>query len=183
MFDSKELEVLDPSECLRLLRGVSIGRIVFIAKALPAVHPVRFVFDGDSVLFRTTNGTKFAAAERKDIVAFEVDDIDAAGGRGWSVTLVGHAESVTDAAELQRLEALELPAWAPEDDSHFVRIWVEVIQGRRLIPRAPRARVADDEPSQPAYVHAGDHADSREAGGSPAPLPGSLLGVPRHLAT
>lgn len=183
MFDSKELEVLDPSECLRLLRGVSIGRIVFIAKALPAVHPVRFVFDGDSVLFRTSDGTKLAAAERKDIVAFEVDDIDSAQGRGWSVTLVGHAESVTDPYELERLEALHLPAWSPPDDSHFVRIWVEIIQGRRLVPRAARKSDGDGDPTRAGFVHAGDHADSRDAGGSPDPLPGSLLGAPRHLAT
>jgi len=139
MFDSKGLEVLAPSECLRLLGEVGIGRIVFIAQALPAIHPVQFVFDGDSVLFRTTEGFKLAAAARHDIVAFEVDDIDPEFGRGWSVTVVGHAESVTEPYEIDRLSSLPLQAWATGEDEHFVRVFVETIQGRRLVPQRLQA--------------------------------------------
>lgn len=139
MFDTKGLEVLEPSECLRLLSEAPIGRVVFTDQALPAVQPVNFVVDGDSVLLRTADGSKLAAAARNAIVAFEVDDIDLTDAQGWSVTVVGHAETVTDPAEIDRLSALPLHHWAPEEGSHFVRIWMEIIQGRRLLPRTASA--------------------------------------------
>ena len=78
---STESEVLGPAECRRLLETVSIGRIVFTVGALPAVHPVYFIVDGDEILFRTNSATKLAAATRNGIVAFEVDAFDDATGR------------------------------------------------------------------------------------------------------
>ena len=78
---SVENEVLGLAECQRLLGTVSIGRIVFTVGALPAVHPVNFVVDGDEILFRTNSATKLAAATRNAIVAFEVDAFDGATAR------------------------------------------------------------------------------------------------------
>ncbi|WP_020576615.1 pyridoxamine 5'-phosphate oxidase family protein [Actinopolymorpha alba] len=139
MFDSKGLEVLQPTECLRLLSEAPIGRIVFTDQALPAVQPVNFVLDGDSVVIRTAVGSKLAAAARNSIVAFEVDDIDLKYQRGWSVTVVGHAEMVTDTSEIDRLSTLPLRPWAPGERNHFVRIRMELIHGRRICPPAQAA--------------------------------------------
>ncbi len=139
MFDTHGLEVLSPSECLRLLGEVPIGRVVFTDQALPAVQPVNFVVDGDCVVLRTADGSKLAAAARNAIVAFEVDEIDVEDARGWSVTVVGHAEAVTDEAEVARLSSLPIPSWSPEESVHFIRIGMEIIQGRRLMPRTAGA--------------------------------------------
>jgi len=65
---SVENEVLGLAECQRLLETVAIGRIVFTVGALPAVHPVNFVVDGDEILLRTNSATKLAAATRNAIV-------------------------------------------------------------------------------------------------------------------
>ena len=139
MFESAGLEVLEPSECLRLLSGASLGRIVFTDQALPAVQPVNFLMDGDAVLLRTTVGSKLDAAARNAIVAFEVDEIDLDKHRGWSVTVIGHAEVIADPVEIDRLSCLPLHAWSPTDRNHFIRIRMEIIQGRRIAPPASRA--------------------------------------------
>jgi nitroimidazol reductase NimA-like FMN-containing flavoprotein (pyridoxamine 5'-phosphate oxidase superfamily) len=130
--DSAGLEVLGPSECLALAETMPIGRIVFTDRALPAVQPVNFVLDDGCVIIRTVEGTKLAAALRDTIVAFETDDYDARAESGWSVTVVGRAESVVDAAESARLARLPLRSWSPGNRAHFIRIRPEYITGRRI---------------------------------------------------
>lgn len=130
--DSNGLEVLSSDECLVLAGTVSIGRIVFTDRALPAVQPVNFVLDNGCVIIRTTEGTKLAAATRHAIVAFEVDDFDSNAQAGWSVTLVGRAEPVRDPAESDRLAGLPLRSWASGARVRFIRIIPELVNGRRL---------------------------------------------------
>ncbi|MEQ7125834.1 pyridoxamine 5'-phosphate oxidase family protein [Actinopolymorpha sp. B11F2] len=138
MFESAGLEVLEPAESLRLLGDVPIGRIVFTDQAMPAVQPVNFIIDGDAVLIRTAPGSKLDAAARNAIVAFEVDDIDQDNERGWSVTVIGHAEMVTDEAELARVSGLPLRSWSPDERNHLIRIRMEIIQGRRIVTMPAR---------------------------------------------
>ena len=127
-----ELEVLSPEECISLAATMPIGRIVFTDRALPAVQPVNFLIDDGSVIIRTTQGSKLAAATRNAIVAFEIDEFDRRSQAGWSVTLVGRAQSVRDPAESARLAGLPLQTWAPGARDRFIRIRPEHISGRRL---------------------------------------------------
>lgn len=141
--DSAGLEVLTPSDCLTLARTVPIGRIVFTEQALPAVQPVGFVIDDGCVIIRTAEGTKLAEALRSAIVAFEVDDFDAQTEAGWSVTVVGHAESVLDPEEAARLSRLPLRVWAPGRRHLFIRIRPEYMTGRRIRSQLNSAGAGD----------------------------------------
>jgi nitroimidazol reductase NimA-like FMN-containing flavoprotein (pyridoxamine 5'-phosphate oxidase superfamily) len=133
-----ELEVLSPEECISLAATMPIGRIVFTDRALPAVQPVNFLIDDGTVIIRTAQGSKLAAATRNAIVAFEIDEFDHLSQAGWSVTLVGRAQSVRDPAESDRLARLPLHTWAPGPRDRFIRIRPEHISGRR-IPAAIRS--------------------------------------------
>ena len=150
--DSAGLEVLSPGDCLALAQTTPIGRIVFTHQALPAVQPVHFLLDDGCIVIRTGERTRLAAALRGTVVAFEIDEYDAGTESGWSVTVVGRAESVVDAAESARLALLPLRTWAPGDGDRFVRIRPEHITGRRI-------RVAEmannDERPGPAPVEVG----------------------------
>ncbi|WP_344858971.1 pyridoxamine 5'-phosphate oxidase family protein [Planomonospora alba] len=130
--DSAGLQVLSREECVRLLASRPIGRIVFTDRALPAVQPVNFCLDGEDIVIRTTVGSKLAAATRRTVVAFEVDEFDPAGRTGWSVTVVGHARAVEEPVEIERLAALPLAPWAPGSRDHFIAITTEQVSGRRL---------------------------------------------------
>ncbi|MFI9591801.1 pyridoxamine 5'-phosphate oxidase family protein [Nonomuraea sp. NPDC052265] len=130
--DSSGLQVLSREECLRLLSSTPIGRIVFTDRALPAVQPVNFCLDGESVVIRTSIGSKLAAATRHAVVAFEADEFDPAMRTGWSVTAVGHARAVTDPAETARLAALPLFPWAPGSRDHYIVVDAEQVSGRRI---------------------------------------------------
>jgi nitroimidazol reductase NimA-like FMN-containing flavoprotein (pyridoxamine 5'-phosphate oxidase superfamily) len=126
------LEVLGDAESLELLASMPVGRLVVTEQALPNVLPVSFVVDGRALIVRTSPDSRLASATRGTVVAFEADDIDLTTRSGWSVTVVGHATHVTDAAELDRLETLPLRPWAACRGDRFIRIEIELVRGRRL---------------------------------------------------
>ncbi|WP_214110454.1 pyridoxamine 5'-phosphate oxidase family protein [Acrocarpospora catenulata] len=127
--ESTGLRTLSRQECLRLLAVTPIGRIVFTDRALPAVQPVNYLLDGETIVIRTAGGSRLAAATREAIVAFEVDDIDPVTRTGWSVTVLGLARGVTDPAERRRLAALPLLPWARGDADHFIVLTADRVSG------------------------------------------------------
>jgi nitroimidazol reductase NimA-like FMN-containing flavoprotein (pyridoxamine 5'-phosphate oxidase superfamily) len=128
-----DMEVLSREESLALLASVPVGRIVFTVRALPAVQLMNFVVDNGGIVIRTGPGTKLAATLRNGVVAFETDEIDSARSTGWSVTVIGRIQEITDPFELERLDAALTP-WAPGEREHFLKITPEVVTGRRLTP-------------------------------------------------
>ncbi|MGR6915533.1 pyridoxamine 5'-phosphate oxidase family protein [[Actinomadura] parvosata] len=129
--DSAGLQVLTHEECMRLLPSRPIGRIVFTDRALPAVQPVNFCLNDQDIVIRTAAGSKLAAATRRSVVAFEVDDFDTEARSGWSVTVVGYARVADDPAEIARLRDLPLTPWARGRD-HFIVITSVEATGRRV---------------------------------------------------
>jgi len=133
MSSARLLDVLDRHECVRLLGTVPFGRVVHTDRALPACTPVNFTLFGSSVVFRTTPHSRLAAATNDMVVAFQADDIDQTRRAGWSVLVTGLASAVRDVGTLVRLERLGLASWAGNDPSHWVRIALTEITGRRLV--------------------------------------------------
>ena len=130
--DRNGLEVLDRTECLRLLSHRRFGRLGISLEALPTILPVNYWFDGTSIYVRTSAGTKLDAALHDTVIAFEVDETDVMEHAGWSVVVTGVAREVTDADELARVQAAPLPRWAPTPGNHVIAISTELVSGRRL---------------------------------------------------
>jgi nitroimidazol reductase NimA-like FMN-containing flavoprotein (pyridoxamine 5'-phosphate oxidase superfamily) len=137
--DGSALEQLSKDECLQLMASVSVGRIIYTRRALPAVELVNFAFDHGDIIIRTQGGGKLAAATQHSVVAFEVDRLDAAQQTGWSVTAIGESQEVTDSGDIARLKAIGLSSWAAGVRDHFIRISPEILNGRRLLACAPQA--------------------------------------------
>jgi nitroimidazol reductase NimA-like FMN-containing flavoprotein (pyridoxamine 5'-phosphate oxidase superfamily) len=127
-----ELVELTRSECLRLLAGGVIGRVVFTDSALPTVQPVNYVLDDEEIIFRTANGSKLAAATRNAVVAFQLDHFDTTTRSGWSVLGVGEAYEVVDPARLAELEDLQPDPWVRDRDAHVLCIPPSILTGRRV---------------------------------------------------
>lgn len=92
--------------CLRLLAGGVPGRVVSSTAALPSAQPVTYVLDRGEIVHRAADGSEFAAATRRAVVAFEADDIDRDALTGWSVLGVGETYEVTDPVRPAGLAAL-----------------------------------------------------------------------------
>jgi len=133
--EDRDIEVLGEAECLALMGTVPLGRIVFTEGALPAVQPVTFVLVGGEVFIPTKRGAKVVAASRGAVVAFEVDDFDAASRTGWNVTVVGASRVISDPGEVARLDRLGVQPWAPSDAHCYIGIQIRVVGGRRISRR------------------------------------------------
>jgi uncharacterized protein len=75
------IDVLDRTECYRLLRECRLGRVAVRLTNELVILPVYYALLDDDIVFRTSSGTKLNAALLRTTVAFEVDHDDP----GWSV--------------------------------------------------------------------------------------------------
>lgn len=130
--DHSGLEILGLDDCRTLLGRAEVGRIVFTHHALPAIQPVNFVLHGEHIVFKTSRTSRLFTAVTGAIVAFEVDKVDTASRKGWSVVVVGPARLVTAPAELSELGALPLRSWAPGERDQFIVVRPRLITGRRV---------------------------------------------------
>lgn len=101
------MTILDANVCWDLLRSADVGRLAVSIMDQPDIFPINFVVDHGTVVFRTAEGTKLAAAVLGRAVAFEVDGFDAQAGEAWSVVVKGAAKEVARMMEV--VEATELP--------------------------------------------------------------------------
>jgi uncharacterized protein len=124
------LGVLDPAKCFRLLSTQTVGRVVYTDGALPAVAPVNYALDGHRIIFRTSPLSRLALGVVDQVVAFEVDSLDAEVRTGWSVVVTGIARALIDSGELTRAAALQLSPWAGGERALFVCITPGVVTGR-----------------------------------------------------
>ncbi|ONI83382.1 hypothetical protein ALI22I_33210 [Saccharothrix sp. ALI-22-I] len=131
MYDSAGLQVLSREECLKLLGTAAIGRLVYTDRALPVVHPVVFVLDGERVVLRVPEGSATLVA-RDTIVAFQIDDVAPDLSRGWTVMAVGHVTEVEEERQLQRLRQLPLASRGYGGRDRYLIVDLEVLSGRRI---------------------------------------------------
>jgi len=141
----QQIEVLDRERCLGLLETVRVGRLVFTEDAVPAVQPVNFRMHRGHVVIRVAGGAKLAAATGNAVVAFQADELDPDLRCGWSVTVVGHTNLITDVTELVELSGTFLQPWVDGRRDHFVRIATEKVTGRRLHISSVQPCVAGDD--------------------------------------
>ena len=130
--DDSALKQLTRDECLQLMTSAPVGRIIYTRQALPAVELVNFAIYNGDIIIRTDHSGKLAAATRGAVVAFEADSLDNERHVGWSVTVVGQSQEVTDPNEIGRLKQIGLRSWVPGDQEHFIRISPGILNGRRL---------------------------------------------------
>ncbi|MFJ5777040.1 pyridoxamine 5'-phosphate oxidase family protein [Streptomyces sp. NPDC093094] len=133
---SRQSHELDRFEALRLLGGVSLGRIVFTDRALPQIRPVNHVLDGEDIVIRTHAGAALTlqtslADGQGVVVAYEADSIDPDSHAGWSVVVTGYARLVTEPDELARYRTMLRP-WVDRAMEYAVRIHPELVTGLRL---------------------------------------------------
>jgi hypothetical protein len=129
--EAGDLLRLTRAACLQLLGTKSTGRLAYIAReGMPDIVPVNYALDGDDLLIRSGPGPKLQAAERREHVAFEVDDIDEQTHTGWSVVVSGIAERL--AWEDCARRGLPEP-WATGSRRHAILITPQRIEGRQLL--------------------------------------------------
>lgn len=127
----REVE-LEAPECWRLLSTCPVGRLGFTDRALPVIRPSHFVVRDGELIIATLGDRKVFSADRRDVVAFEVDEYDAQTMQGWWVGTVGRARLITDGREIEALDRLCFTPWSGRSDRHYIGVRISVLHGRRL---------------------------------------------------
>ncbi|NLA35803.1 MAG: pyridoxamine 5'-phosphate oxidase family protein [Actinobacteria bacterium] len=130
--DEYGMEYLDESQCLELLASQEHGRLAIAIANHPDIFPINHVVDEGTVVFRTAEGTKLAAAVLGSSVAYEVDGYEPSEGIAWSVVVKGRAMEIEALEDLLRSEDLPLFPWHVSPKRRFVRIVPAEITGRRF---------------------------------------------------
>lgn len=133
---------LTEGECWRLLESVSIGRVVFTHRAMPAIRPVNHFIESRTIIIRTHLGAAIASRAteqapaglgkaRGSVVCYEADELDPVRHTGWSVIATGLARLVTDPADIARY-ATAIEPWIAGDMDQAVVIEPQFLSGIRL---------------------------------------------------
>lgn len=128
---SKQVRELTAAESWRRLSGVSLGRIVFSMRALPAIRPASHLVDEGDIIIRGHPETPVGNAAGQ-VVAYEADEFDPGAHLGWSVIVTGLATAIDDPAETARFDVLLRP-WVRRAASALVRITPEILTGYEVI--------------------------------------------------
>lgn len=134
---SEQAQELPVHECWAMLRGVSVGRLALWVTDHPDIFPINFAVDHGTLVFRTGQGTKLAAALGETPVALEADGVDATSGIAWSVVVKGSAALIDSTEEVLDSFSLMLFPWQSGRKETFIRITPTSITGRKFKVVAP----------------------------------------------
>ena len=132
------VEMLDESECLRLVSTQVIGRLAFVGSFDLTVQPVNYRLVDGAILFRTAQDSLTGEDLRTGIehaeykVAFEVDSFDDQAREGWSVLIQGPAHHLDSAPERENALTAGVESWPGGEKEHFIKITPVRITGRRV---------------------------------------------------
>lgn len=126
--------VLTEAESWELLDGSAFGRLGVSVANQPEIFPINYYADGDTILFRTSEGTKLLELTINSHVAFEADAYT--DEWAWSVIVKGRAHVIENQEEIFEADQLPLTPWIPTLKYIYVRITPTEITGRRFL-RAP----------------------------------------------
>ena len=128
-FTHSPVEILDVATCWDLLGRRTVGRLAVSIAGQPDIFPVNYVVDGQSLVFRTAEGSKLLAASLGGRMAFQVDEWAHEG----AVSVLAHGTPhVMEGEERESATSLELGPWVPTHKEHWVRLEVDEVTGRRF---------------------------------------------------
>jgi uncharacterized protein len=134
MFDEDVVIELDHDECWAALRADEFGRLAYRLGEEINLVPLNYAVDGDTLLFRTAEGSKLLGIVMDPEVVFEIDSYDEESAQ--SVVVRGRAR-LLDEHEAHRADATRLRPWVPTLKYNVVEIEPVALTGRRFALARP----------------------------------------------
>ncbi|MFI6009654.1 pyridoxamine 5'-phosphate oxidase family protein [Streptomyces sp. NPDC051243] len=126
------------AEALWLLEGSSLGRLVYPQREPAVVRPSRHVWEYGRLIVRAP----VQAAAVPATVTYHVDEIRAVHGTGWTVTVQGPVDVLSDVNEISLPHCLKgmggapirrtLPGWTYGPHDTLLRLRPQSVTGFRL---------------------------------------------------
>lgn len=116
------------AEALWLIQGNELGRLVYPQRGRTVVRPARHVWESGHLVVRAPVQTSVVP----ETVAYQVDEIQASTGIGWTVTLTGRVDVIADPHEAAH-HSRTLTGWTHGPHDALVRLRPESVSGFRLL--------------------------------------------------
>lgn len=127
------LQEISTEECVELLAAETVGRAAICTPEGPHVVPVNYTVLGNAIVFRTTPYSVLGTYAWAGDIAFEVDQLDRATHRGWSVVVRGPGEMVEDIEDIEEIRWANDPEpWADGARPMYIRLPWRQLTGRRI---------------------------------------------------
>ncbi|MDX6304250.1 MAG: uncharacterized protein QOI77_1219 [Blastocatellia bacterium] len=140
-----KVEDMAPADMHALLERESFGHLGCARDGRPYVVPMNYAYDGKELYFFTTEGMKTQFIQTNPQVCLQVEEMT--DSTHWrSVMVIGKAEQITGAEEMQRamklitdrnpsltpaISATQLDTWGRAVDIALFSITPELIDGRQ----------------------------------------------------
>jgi nitroimidazol reductase NimA-like FMN-containing flavoprotein (pyridoxamine 5'-phosphate oxidase superfamily) len=129
MSEENPVSIMSDEECWDFLRTQEFGRLAFHLADQVHITPINYAVDGETLLFRTAEGSKLLAVVMNPDIAFEADQYDEDSAA--SVIIRGTARQL-DEHEEHRAENVPLRPWVPTLKYNVVEITPTELSGRRF---------------------------------------------------
>ncbi|WP_406385659.1 pyridoxamine 5'-phosphate oxidase family protein [Streptomyces sp. NBC_01618] len=127
---TRRMAEVSAAEALWLLESTGQGRLVHFQRGSAVVRPAVHVLQYGHLIVRTP--TQEAALADRVALTYQADEIKGPGGTGWTVTVTGPAEVVTDTDEAAHYRRT-LPGWTHGPHDTLVRIRPQAVNGFRFL--------------------------------------------------
>ncbi|MCX4426036.1 pyridoxamine 5'-phosphate oxidase family protein [Streptomyces mirabilis] len=115
------------AEALWLLEGSALGRLVYAQRDLTVLRPSRHTWEYGRLVVRTPA----PAAAVPATATYHVDEVRAATGTGWSVTVAGPVDVITEPDEAAHYQRT-LDGWSHGPHDTLLRLHPKTVTGFRL---------------------------------------------------
>ncbi|MER7187177.1 pyridoxamine 5'-phosphate oxidase family protein [Streptomyces hyaluromycini] len=115
------------AEALWLLEGSALGRLVYPQREVTVIRPGRATWEYGRLVVRAPA----PAAAIPATATYHVDEVRAATGTGWSVTVTGPVDVITDPNEAAHYQRT-LAGWSHGPHDTLLRLHPKTVSGFRL---------------------------------------------------
>ncbi len=126
---ARRMAEVSGAEALWLLQGADHGRLVYVRRERCVVRPAVHVLEYGRLVVRAPVQSDLLTV--RSMLTYQTDEIRLPAGTGWSVTVSGPAEPVTNPAEATHYSRT-LPGWAYGPHDTLLRITPQTVTGYRL---------------------------------------------------
>lgn len=128
--DTDVVRKLGSAECWDLLRANNFGQLAYHLRARTRVTPINYAVDGERLIFRTAEGTKFYALKVEDQVALQIDFVGE--DSAFSVVANGGVHEITEDADVEEA-TINLRPLIRTEKKHVFAIEVTKVRGRSFV--------------------------------------------------
>lgn len=119
--------------CLDLLSRGVMGRVAVCTPAGPRIVPVPYAVLGEVIVFEAPLYSVAEVDQWNTRLAFEIDEVDIIGYRGWSIVAAGRGAAVEDPLDVAAIKAAWPPgSWSAGIAMIYVRLPWRELTGRSV---------------------------------------------------